>query len=214
MVLTQSQLEQLRPGDYLTYHGVEWQITDYSTYEDPNGYQTEEWLLNSASNKQYYLMREVDPDHPQTQVHWYIAEEIKQPHIFQPGASRELTHRLWESLYQEQEPYPELEAYGKTYQFESKTKGRYGEEEEERITWDYWDKSHQWNLAIEAWADHSLCVYLTKVVQPQEFSRPRKGFLPPKSSKSFNPSIDPNRQWQIFFALLLTGFGLILMFFG
>ncbi len=57
----QGQLLQLRPGDRLNYHGVQWQVKDYSTYVDPNGYETTEWLLQSKAGAEYYLLRELDP---------------------------------------------------------------------------------------------------------------------------------------------------------
>ncbi len=36
-ITTQTQLQQLRLGDRVKYHGVQWDVKDYSTYNDPQG---------------------------------------------------------------------------------------------------------------------------------------------------------------------------------
>ncbi len=78
-VSNEAQLQQLRSGDRLTYRSVQWRVESYSTYEDPNGYETSEWLLRSQKGAEYYLLREFDPKNPQGLVHWYLAEEISNP---------------------------------------------------------------------------------------------------------------------------------------
>ncbi len=173
----QSQLLQLRPGDRLNYHGVQWQVKDYSTYVDPNGYETTEWLLQSEAEAEYYLLRELDPQNPEGLVHWYLAEEIPNPNIFLPNFSNNLADRLWQDVQGDETPYPELQALSRRYYFESRTEGTYegNQEDTSRITWDYWDAAHQWNLAIEAWPNRELHVYSTKVVKPEEFVEIAKG---------------------------------------
>ena len=64
----QAQLQQLRPGDRLNYHGVQWQVKNHSTYVDPKGYETTEWLLRSGTGTEYYLLREFDPENPEAVV--------------------------------------------------------------------------------------------------------------------------------------------------
>lgn len=81
-IATQTQLQQLRPGDHLKYHGVQWDVKDYSTYDDPQGYETAEWLLRSQTGKEYYLLREVDPQNSESLVNWYLAEKLAYPSIF------------------------------------------------------------------------------------------------------------------------------------
>jgi hypothetical protein len=45
--------------------------------------------------------------------------------------------------------YPTLQLFNRIYQFESQTDGTYNADQKtrQRITWDYWNKSHLWNLA-------------------------------------------------------------------
>ncbi|MFB2933736.1 DUF4178 domain-containing protein [Aerosakkonemataceae cyanobacterium BLCC-F154] len=170
---TSSQLEYLPTGTRLKYHGIEWQVADYSSYKDAYGYETEEWLLKSKVNKEYYLLRELDPHNRTSLVNWYIAEELRHPKIFLPETLENVTDRLWQAMQEQEMPYPELKMFDKSYYFESKTKGSYQDEDEviPRTTWDYWDTNRQWNLALEAWQNRELHVYSTKVVNPQEFSQ-------------------------------------------
>lgn len=167
----QDKLLLLRPGDRLNYHGVQWQVKDYSTYTDVKGYETTEWLLQSEAGAEYYLLREFDPQNPEGLVHWYLAEEIRNPKIFQPELFNNLAVRLWHDMQSHNTPYPELQALGRRYYFESQTEGTYegNQGDTSRITWDYWDELHQWNLAIEAWHNTKLHIYSTKVVRPEEF---------------------------------------------
>lgn len=171
--ITSSQLEHLQLGSCLKYHGIDWQVRDRSSYEDPYGYKTEEWLLKSKASKEYYLLREVDPENPTSLVNWYIAEELRHPKIFLPQSLENITPSLWQVMQSQEMPYPQLKMFDKPYYFESRTKGNYQDEDEVklRITWDYWDINHQWNLALEAWHNGELHVYSTKVVKPQEFTQ-------------------------------------------
>ncbi|OLP17681.1 hypothetical protein BST81_15285 [Leptolyngbya sp. 'hensonii'] len=215
---TQSQLMQLHPGDRLQYHGVIWTVEDYSTYDDPNGYETREWLLKSPTGKEYYLLREVDPQHPENRINWYISEELKQPKVFEPTTSQDVTVKLWEEMRDQREPYPELKVFSRTYAFESSTQGSYQGEEGRsgRITWDYWDQEHQWNLAIEAWPDHTLAIYSTRVVQPEDFSAVQKA--PPAIRSAYssrpNPGSPDSRTWQVLIAIGMTFTGILFMIFG
>lgn len=172
MTTTESELRQLRLGSRLMYHGVKWQVTDFSTYTDPHGYETEEWLLSSVLGKEYYLMREVDPSHPETPVHWYLAEEVQNFKIYEPGSTTEVGVTLAQDIQSHRTPYPSLQFYNRVYHFESQTEGTYESDDSNRnrITWDYWDDTHLWNLALEAWSHHKLAVYSTRAVQPADFT--------------------------------------------
>ncbi len=171
-------LQQARPGDRLTYCGIRWDVKDYSTYADPNGYQTAEWLLKSPQGAEYYLMREVDPDNAEAIVHWYLAEEINAPKIYLGESLTNAALGLSEKMRSRTaQPYEELRVFGQLYYFESQTEGSYEGEygQTTRITWDYWDRPRQNNLAIEAWPDGDLHVYLSKVVNPAAFTAIEKG---------------------------------------
>ena len=173
----QAQLQQLRSGDRLKYHGVLWQVKDYSTYADSKGYETTEWLLRSQAGAEYYLLQEFDPQNPERLVHWYLAEEIANPKIFPPDSYNNLAVCLWQDMQGHKTPYRELLALSRSYYFESETQGTYEGKQKDtsRITWDYWDEAHRWNLALEAWLNGELHVYSTRAVKPEEFYEIQKG---------------------------------------
>ncbi|QIR37525.1 DUF4178 domain-containing protein [Tolypothrix sp. PCC 7910] len=175
-IVTQTQLHDLRPGDRVKYHGVDWKVEDYSIYQDPQGYLTDEWLLTSNKGSEYYLLREFDPTNKPQSITWYLANPLQSPRLLLPDSEENIVPRLWEDMQSQAEPYPELQLFYKRYYFESRTEGDYQTEGEikSRITWDYWDEEHQINLAIEAFPYHQLDIYSTKVVRPDEFSSIQK----------------------------------------
>lgn len=213
--LTEEQLRSMREGCRLNYHGVEWQIADYSTYSDQAGYETEEWLLESPLGKEYYLLREFSPVEVGATVQWYLAEELPHPKIYDPATAREVTYRLAEQILSGQSPYPQLQALNRTYEFESQTEGTYDADagSRSRTTWDYWDTPHLWNLALEAWSDGSFAVYSTRTVQPSDFSdlisHSPLNFTSARSRRS--KAAQPQQRWA---AIVLMIVGFFLMIFG
>jgi hypothetical protein len=218
-MITETQLEQLQVGDSLEYHGAQWRVMDYSRYTDPQGYETQEWLLRSGTQKDYYLLRETDPENVNKQVTWYLAEELNNPTITEPGSSRDLLAHLVEDMQSHRTPYPELQTFNRTrtYYFESQTEGTYESEgtTETRITWDYWDETHLWNLALEAWSNNTLIVYSTREVQLSDFSLTQRT----ESSAGFSSSSEllkrkERRSIQIIIAWAITIIGFFLMISG
>lgn len=135
-ITTQTQLQQLRPGDRVKYHGVQWDIKDYSTYNDPQSYETAEWLMRSPTGKEYYLLREFEPQSPESLVNWYLAEELAYPSIFGSDSTSDLLINLWDNIQGQKTPYPKLQVFNRVYYFESQTQGIYvnNEGETSRIT--------------------------------------------------------------------------------
>ncbi len=170
--LTGETLQELKEGDRITYHGVRWQVCDQSNYQDDKGYATQEWLLKSTTGKEYYLLKETDPSNPEGAVQWYLAEEIIHPTLLNPETQQDVLTQIPERMKLRATPYPALQLFNRTYHFESETDGTFNADQEtrQRITWDYWDKSHLWNLALEGWDNGVLHLYSTREVQPEEFS--------------------------------------------
>jgi hypothetical protein len=217
---TEAQLRQLRKGNLFKYHGVQWQVKGYSTYTDSDGYETEEWLLTSQTGKQYYLMREIDSDDGNTKTSWFLAEELQHPTIYQPGDPKDVLLTLPEAMRSHKTPYPELQVFNRVYQFESQTEGEYKADGEVsyRITWDYWDKTHLWNLALEAWKDGTFAVYSTREVQPSDFTDFKQGYDFSVTENSFRHSFRANsispRTIKILAAWLMMLIGFVLMISG
>jgi hypothetical protein len=224
--LTETKLRQLRAGDRLRYYGLLWHVRDYSTYTDAQGYETEEWLLKSETAKAYYLLREVDPANLEKPVTWYIAEELRNPTIVEPGSSRDLFLNLAEEMQSNKAPYPELQVFNRVYLFESRTEGIYESDGTPtiRITWDYWDQPHLWNLALEAWSNQVLVTYSTKEVQPTDFSdlqhahigsSPISDFTDYSNNTNYSNNTDPNGHTiQIIIASSLAIIGFLLIIAG
>ena len=207
----------MRSGDRVDYRGVTWRVVDYSTYEGAGGYETEEWQLQPAQGETYYLLRERDPNNPEELIHWYLAQELEKPQVFDGYCSRSITNNFWDNMQNKKAPYPELQLYGKTYFFESQTDGSYrGEEETEyRVTWDYWDRDHQSNFAIEAWADGSTCFYLSRGVVPEQFSVEKASNWQVENSTAVRRNqLNAETSWQIVGSFALIFVGILLMIFG
>jgi hypothetical protein len=223
-ILTGEQLVELRTSDRLTYFGVRWQVQDYSTYTDPKGYEIEEWMIKSTTGKSYYLLREVDPQGA-TDVHWYIAEELANPKLFDPETQADVLITVAERMRSRGEPYPVLQLFNRQYRFESQTEGTYESEDapRERMTWDYWDEAHLWNMALETWSDGKLSIYSTREVQPEDFSELRKEseglrpmpFRESASTATYGPQLSwTSRQSQFIMAWGLVVFGFFMMMLG
>ncbi len=217
-----SFLPRLREGDRVTYDGTDWEIRDFSTYNDANGYEMMEWLIQSNHNS-HYLLREVDPEQPETKINWYLSEEIKVDRVSGEHVGDNMQFLLWDAMKGNREPYPKLRALGRLYYFESQTEGTYKGEEgsESRKTWDYWDEEHLWNLAIEAWQNRELHVYSTQKVSPEDFAIAEKSdqseqFVETNISKSYakNHAKKSDRTWQWVCAWGLVVAGIILMMSG
>ena len=216
-VFTQAQLQHLRAGDRVTYGGVQWEVADYSSYDDDNGYATEEWLLKTKSARSYYLLREVDPENPSTLVNWYLSEEISGSSVSGDSFSDNIQFTMWRVMREDEQPYPYLRALGREFYFESQTAGKYRSNagKASRITWDYWDQEHLWNLAIEAWEDGEIHFYSTKKVNPEDFSEVRTDTKKASFTSSRKGlSKTELKSLQIILAWALTIGGILLMMFG
>jgi Domain of unknown function (DUF4178) len=225
-IATDNQIRTLRAGDRLTHRGSPWQVQDYSTYTDGlKGYRMEEWRLHSP-DAYYYLLREADKADPDGQANWYLAEELKQPVVTQPGQLEDLRPQLAAAMQNNATPYPTLQVAPRTYQFESRTEGtlRSGADRANRVTWDYWDQGHTWNLGLEAWEDGTLVVYSTRSVKPSEFSaieRANEAAVNQQVNK--DPTLHQFQQWlktrqayqiQLGLAVGLLLLGVVLWFMG
>jgi hypothetical protein len=84
---------------------------------------------------------------------------------------------------------------------------------EYRTTWDYWDIDHKNNLALEAWDDGTLSVYLSKVINPEEFDQIEKGVTPTVNLNS-KISYSSASQLKIITSVIMMIAGLLFMIFG
>lgn len=211
-VSIETQLHALRPGDRVMYASVDWDVKDYSTYFDPQGYQTEEWLLISSSGAEYYLLREFEPDEDMEPVTWYISHQLENVRLYVPNSQEDIVPRLWQEMQALTTPYPELQLFYKTYYFDSQTEGSYDAKgkTKSRITWDYWDETHSVNLAIEAFGDRKLDIYSSKVVKPNDFYNIQKGV----GDQVGNNSLSSKIVIELIMAITVIATGILLIIFG
>jgi hypothetical protein len=231
--LTDRSLSALQPDDAIRYAGIVWQVDEQSTYSDRQGYCTTEWLLTSATRHQYFLLREVAVDSESGSgsgsetVTWYLAEELSKVAIVNGESEQLLPAKAFhQAMVDDQQPYPVLKVANRTYFFESATRGTYRAEEDEtepdrqeRITWDYWDEPHIWNLALEVWPtstelwlNDDLKLYNTREVEPEEFSLVDKP--PRRRTVSQNGTSSSSRTIQLTMAWFVMGLGLAMMIAG
>ncbi|TAE56031.1 MAG: DUF4178 domain-containing protein [Nostocales cyanobacterium] len=210
-VSIENQLYSLRPGDRVTYANINWYIKDYSTYQDSEDYQTDEWLLVSPSGTEYYLLREYEPEEDNS-VTWYIANELENVHLYLPNSQENIVPRLWQEMQALVTPHPEIKLFYKSYYFDSRTEGNYESDgkTKTRITWDYWDKDYSVNLALEAFPNQKLNIYSSKVVKPTEFSEIQKSIDISKDNNSYNSG----KIIELVIATLVFSVGILLMIFG
>jgi hypothetical protein len=228
--LADRSLSALQPDDAIRYAGITWQVEARSTYSDRQGYWTTEWLIASATRHQYFLLREAEDDSESDDITWYLAEELARVAIVD-GDSEQLlpTQAFHRAMVDDQQPYSVLKVANRTYFFESATRGTYraeGEDAEdedaedaetepdhqERITWDYWDEPHTWNLALEAWPNGDLKLYNTREVEPDEFSLVDRPQTVRTVSRKETSGV--SRNVQLTMAWFLTGLGLVMMISG
>lgn len=211
---TQSQIQDLRSGDRIRYHGVNWDIEDYSTYRDKERYQTDEWLLKSSGGTEYYLLREYDSEESSNSVTWYISNPVHNYRLLVPGSKEDILPFLLKKMQSDDIPYPELQLFYKSYYFESRTQGKYEstDKTQSRITWDYWDQDHLTNLAIEAFFNGKIDIYFTKIVEIEDFSHIQEGAI----AKLFNFKFkfNANLLIEIIIALAMLSVGVFMMIFG
>lgn len=169
-----SRLDQADPrvGDTLLFEGLEWAVTDHSSYWNPEGYRVNEWCCETDTVTAYVL-KEVGERGP---TRWLFTREIPVAGVTRPDGQP-----LGERLPPEgaSRPPETLGYQGQTYRYADTTEGTYEDEPGERdrkTTWDYWDAGRARNLAVEVWADGRVACYLGAYVEPGQVTlRPAAG---------------------------------------
>jgi hypothetical protein len=135
----------------LVEHG-EWAVVGRATYRN-EGLHSEEWECRKGSETAY-LLKETE----RGQVRWFFARQIALSAVALPsGASLDRRPRTDDGS-----PPPSLAFRGQTYRYETTTEGQYEERPGQAVgktTWEYWDASRAYNLALERWPDGRLDAY-------------------------------------------------------
>lgn len=193
-------LEELRPGDWVRWGSVDWEVTGRTVYRESADYQEVQWEIEGGHSTRYLIMS-TENKGGGTEVIWVCTR--------QTGIGRvQLSEgNGWRSFREKDEMSapPRQVKYDETlYRLEGETQGRAEDDEGNdvnKLTWDYYDASGKRNLAIEVWqcpdADYYEA-YDGLVVKPSEFARIK---APPRRL----PKLDKD----MLSALVVAGFGCV-----
>jgi hypothetical protein len=214
MVLMDSnQLERLAVGDSFVFSGVRWAVRELNVFQDPSGYRATEWRIASARKGEYFLMREHDPAQPVDPV-WYLSERLVAPKLLSQETGKNLYVQLQKSFSTNKTPPLTLTVTDTNFIFESTSSGAFTSqgESQHRTTWEYWDKTHSRNLALEFWDDGNLLVYLARVIKPQQIQDIQTGGAQHVKDRFFGEGAPRILEWIC--ATILTLLGLIMFLLG
>jgi len=214
MVLMDSkQLERLAVGDSFIFSGVLWAVRELNVFQDPSGYRTTEWRIASARKGEYFLMQEHDPAQSAGPV-WYLSERLATPKLLSPETGENLYSKLQESFSSTKTPPSTLTVTDTAFIFESSSSGIFTSqgESQHRATWEYWDKTHSRNLALEFWDDGNLLVYLARVIKPEQVQDIKTGGAQQVKDRFFGEGAPSTLEWIC--ATILTLLGLIMFLSG
>jgi len=151
-----------RVGMILVHEGMDWTLAGRSTYKNPDAWQITEWECE-AGGRSGSLLKEIDPS---GRITWFFTTEIPASAVRLPDGKGLIQAKAASP--------PEALVYeGETYRYAETTEGTHEDdsgESQRKTTWDYWDARHQFNLAIELWADGSLECYRGQYILPGQFT--------------------------------------------
>jgi hypothetical protein len=161
-----SRLDQTDPrvGDTLRFDGLEWEVTDHSSYWNDGGYRVNEWRCETSDVTAYLLKEQAERGSPK----WLFTREIASEGVTLPDGAP-----VASVIRGNTSPAPpdSLHHEGQTYRHQDTTEGTYEDEPGQRVrktTWDYWDAPHAKNLAVEVWADGRVDCYLGAYIRTDE----------------------------------------------
>jgi hypothetical protein len=151
-----------RVGQRLRIDGAEWEVTDHSSYWNPEGYRVTEWCCETEDTEAY-LLKEVKEGAP---TRWFFTRKIDGTAVALP-AKQPLP--AWIEQNPTGAPPPELTYQGRAYRHTEIDEGTYEDEPGQRVsktTWEYWDAADGRNLAVERWEDGRVDVYHGAYIEP------------------------------------------------
>lgn len=207
------RLERLAVGDSFVFSGVLWAVRELNVFQDPSGYRTTEWRIASSRKGEYFLMQEHDPAHGAGPV-WYLSERLSAPKLLSPETGKNISGQLQESFSSVKTPAPTLTVNDTSFIFESSSSGMFTSqgESQHRTTWEYWDKTHSRNLALEFWDDGNLLVYLARTIKPEQVQDIQTGGAKKVKDRFLGEGAPSTLEWIC--ATIMTLLGLIMFLSG
>ena len=157
---------QPKVDDVLMYGGTRYEVTDYSTYKNEEGYRVEEWCCETGG-RECYLLKEWTGVH---EFRWFFTVYVSARRVTLPDGEPPPDWQ-WEDGKPLIGSPPTLLIDGNPCAYSSSTDGTYEDEPGEKVrkvTWDYWDAAHKHNLAVELWGNGGTDYYFGRYVEPSE----------------------------------------------
>jgi hypothetical protein len=152
-----------RVGQSVRIEGVEWEVTDHSSYWNAEGYRVTEWCCETEDTEAY-LLREIRDGAP---TRWFFTRKIDGGGVTLPAGP---ALPAWIEQNRTAPPPPALSYQGRAYQHTDVDEGTYEDEpgqRERKTTWEYWDAGEAHNLAVERWQDGRADFYHGAYIQPE-----------------------------------------------
>lgn len=178
-------LEELRPGDWVRWGSVDWEVTGRTVYRESADYQEVQWEIEGGHSTRYLIMS-TENKGGGTEVIWVCTHQtgIGRVQLSDGGGWRSFREKDSMSAPPRQVKYDDV-----LYRLEGETQGRAEDDDGNdvnKLTWDYYDAAGKRNLAIEVWqcpdADYYEA-YDGIVVKPSEFARIK---APPRRLPKFD----------------------------
>ena len=135
-------LSKLKPGFFVDYDLKTWEVKRYIKTDFGDGYQTDEWEIESPDGKRYLERAEDD------EITWSLSKKIP---IGKLGAG------ISKHIIDNEDPPEQIEYEGKTYYLDESGAGRTYEDGKgvpgEFIYWDFIDDDDETFVTIEQWGE-------------------------------------------------------------
>jgi len=158
-ILTDIRLDQIKPGYYVDYDLITWEVKAYNKYDWGQGDTSDEWHLVSADDA-IFLERSVDDEESYT-----ISRKI--PFSKLDGSIR--SH-----IKKHEDPPDEIRYENLTYFLEESAGGYFypnGKgESHEMLTWTYADESGEHLLGIEQWGENDFSAWAGIPAEAYQFT--------------------------------------------
>lgn len=151
-------------GQQLEIVGRSWNVSDHSSYDNPEGYHVDEWeCARTDAAETAFLLRETGAD-ASGETRWFFTRPIATSSITLDGG------KPFADVAATVTTPPEALVYrGLAHGFDEQTDGTYHDDPGDqtgKTTWDYWDAKHEMNLAVERWADGRVECFYGRRIDP------------------------------------------------
>jgi hypothetical protein len=188
-------LEDLKTGEAIQYELKDWFVKDRSVYKESDDYKEIQWTVHNDKEGECYLLRSEEKKEGGFEYVWVFTKPVNINAVEYKSLSDK-----WEFFKENDfmaEPPKELKFDNMFFTYEAETSGEAQDDEGlmvTKLTWDYYDPSGAFNLAIEVWKEEDRDypeAYLGLVIEPYKVKilpREKTRFIK-RASKKFNLAV-------------------------